>query len=145
MFLMETKQTDEMVEKKLTWLHDQTHFSVPPHSPGGGGLFLSWKNNIDLSVLSSSHNFIETEITTKGITFHAIFVYGEPDHTKRNTRWDKLSNLKPSSGEPWFLTGDFNELVNNYEKNGGPERAEGTFGSFRMFLSQNYLFDLKHT
>ncbi|KAG2274085.1 hypothetical protein Bca52824_056640 [Brassica carinata] len=118
-----------MVKKELPWLKDENNCFVPPHSPGGGGLVLSWKKDIELTVLSTSNNFIDTRITSKGKSFLATFTYGEPDHTKRQA----------------FLTGDFNELIDNSEKRGGPERTEGTFGAFRTFLSENDLFDLKHS
>lgn len=44
-----------------------------------------------------------------------------------------------------MLTGDFNDIVDNSEKNGGPIRTEGSFCTFLSFLSQSDLFDLKHT
>lgn len=53
--------------------------------------------------------------------------------------------LRTNSEDPWFLTGDFNEIVDNTEKCGGPVRAEGTFVNFRSFLSSNGLFDLKYS
>lgn len=142
---METKNTDEKVKSELNWLTEENNFFVSPHSPGGGGLFLSWKKDIDLTIKQSSHNFIDTVIVSKGKSFHATFVYGEPDQSKRNTFWPTLAALQISPQEPWFLTGDFNELTENSEKKGGPERAEGSFGSFRTFLSANDLFDLKHS
>ena len=67
-----------------------------------------------------------------------------PDHAKRNAVWNELTALRPQDGEPWFLTGDFNELIDNSEKSGGQVRAEGTFCAFRTFLSTNDLFDIKH-
>lgn len=100
---------------------------------------------MEVSVLSASQNFIDTRVTSKGKSFLATFVYGEPDHTKRNAIWNALSNLHPNPKGPWFLTGDFNELIDNSEKKGGQVRAEGTFGAFRSFLSENDLFDLKHS
>ena len=33
----------EMVVKELHWLQTNNSFAVPPHTPRGGGLFLSWK------------------------------------------------------------------------------------------------------
>lgn len=39
---METKNPTEMVCKELEWLQANNYFAVPPHSPGGGGLFLSY-------------------------------------------------------------------------------------------------------
>lgn len=132
-----------MVCKELEWLQANNYFAVPPHSPGGGGLFLSWKKDIDLQVLSSSHSYIDATIIYKGKSFHTTFVYGEPDQSKRYQVWCSLSSLQPVSVIPWLLTGDFNEIVDNSEKCGGPERAEGTFCAFRSFLSKNGLFDLK--
>ena len=121
------------------------YFVVPPKTPGSGGLFLTWKPDIKLSALKSSKNFLDTTITHKGISFHATFVYGEPDHTKRQAVWNELTNLQTTQGEPWLLTGDFNEIIDNNEKCGGPDRAEGTFCAFRTLLSNNDLFDLKHS
>ena len=46
---------------------------------------------------------------------------------------------------PWILVRDFNEIVDNSEKSGGPERAEGSFGAFCSMLTSCDLFDLKHT
>lgn len=95
--------------------------------------------------MSSSNNFIDTNIVFKGVSFHATFVYGEPDQTKKHGVWSTISDLNQGPDVPWFLTGDFNEIIENSEKEGGPARAEGSFCSFRTFLSQNDLFDLKHS
>lgn len=141
---METKNPNEKVLKDLQWLNIESFHSVPPETPGGGGLFLSWKNDVELIILSATKNFINTKISFKGKSFHTNFVYGEPDQTKRQEIWNTISGLRGDSTDPWFLTGDFNEFIDNSEKCGGPERAEGTFCAFRSFLSQNNLFDLKH-
>lgn len=133
-----------MVLEDLEWINLKNHFLVAPHSPGGGGLYLAWRDEVTLTVNSSSDNYIDTTITYRGSPFHATFVYGEPDHTKRQVIWSEILNLQQQEGEPWFLTGDFNEILSNAEKQGGPARAEGTFCSFRTFMSQNGLFDLKH-
>lgn len=142
---METKNTEETIRKELHWLKEENNFIVPPHSFGGGGFLLSSKKDVDVTVLSSSQNFIDTKIISKGTSFLATFVYGEPDHTKRNAFWSTLSALHPEPKGPWFLTGDFNELIDNSEKKGGPVRSEGIFGAFRSFLSESDLFDLKHS
>ncbi|KAG2290075.1 hypothetical protein Bca52824_049679 [Brassica carinata] len=111
---------------------------------GGESSARGAKKNGKAPVISGNKNFIDTIITQKGVTFQITFVYGEPDHTKRLEVWNEISTLKPASGQPWFLTGDFNEITENSEKKGGPERAEGTFCAFRSFLSENDLFDIKH-
>lgn len=142
---METKNADEKTLKELQWLNPQNYYTVPPESPGRGGLILIWKNDITLSILSATKNYIDTNISFKGISFHSTFVYGEPEQTRRQEIWNAISNLQDNSSNPWFLTGDFNEIVDNSEKCGGPERAEGTFCAFRTFLSKNDLFDMRHS
>lgn len=44
---------------------------------------------------------------------------------------------------PWVLTGDFNDILDNSEKSGGPSRCEGSFIPFRSFVSMNGLWDVK--
>ena len=115
-FLMETKNDLEMIENNLHWLPLDNFHEVPPNSPRSGGLFPTWKNDIQLTIKGSNKNFIDTLITEKGITFQMTFVYGEQDHTKRLAIWNELSTLHPPSGKPWLLTGDFNEITDNSEK-----------------------------
>lgn len=43
------------------------------------------------------------------------------------------------------LTRDFNEIIENGEKSGGPLRAEEKFGVFRNFLALHDLFNLKYS
>ena len=129
-FLSETKNPDGVVMKELKGIMEDKYCMVSPHSPGGGGLLLTWKKDIDITIRSTSHNFIDTSITNKRISFHATFVYGEPDHSKRIAVWNTLADLHPNANEAWFLTGDFNEIVDNNEKSGGPERSEGSFCAF---------------
>ena len=133
-----------MVKKELEWFNSDKFMAVPPVTPGSGGLYLTWKQDLDLRINSAKKNFIDTSIYYKGKKFQATFVYGELDHTKRLEVWDEISNLRTNSEDPWFLTGDFNEIVDNTEKCGGPVRAEGTSVNFRSFLSSNGLFDLKY-
>ena len=73
------------------------------------------------------------------------FVYGEPKIPRRQGVWDAISSLAANRASPWLLTGDFNEILDNSEKSGGPARPERTFLAFREFLALNDLFDLKHT
>lgn len=79
---METKNNLDMIKKTLQWLPLDNFHEVPPNAPGGGGLFLIWKNDIQLTVRESNKNFIDTIITQKEMTFHITFVYGEPDQAK---------------------------------------------------------------
>lgn len=142
---METKNQDSFVLNELKDLNFDSHHLVSPHGQGGGGLALLWKKEVDIQVLSASHNFIDTKVSYKGNDFFRTFVYGAPEVANRQAVWDALSSLASSRSDAWFLTGDFNEILNNSEKSGGKERLESTFCAFRSFIAQCDLFDLQHT
>lgn len=145
LILSETKKPPEIVDEKLDILNFVSKFHVPPHSPGGGGLSLLWNSSIKIQILYSCDNFIDTEIEYKNKSFFATFTYGAPEQANRRKVLQHLSDICESRSGPWFLTGDFNDIIDNTEKDGGPARTEGSFGQFRIFLSQCDLFDLRHS
>lgn len=55
-----------------------------------------------------------------------------------------LTELSISKNRPWFLTGDFNDILSKQEKDGGATRAEGTFIDFRTFHLEYDLYDIPH-
>ncbi|CAA7019207.1 unnamed protein product [Microthlaspi erraticum] len=118
---------------------------VPPHSRGGGGLAHLWKKEIELRILHQCDNFIDTEIRFQGKTFMATFVYGAPDKENRKAVWDAIIEKTEGRDTPWLLTGDFNEILDNSEKVGGPARQENSFVDFRSFMSECDLYDLRHS
>lgn len=87
---METKNPDDFVLKELDFLDQYKRILVPPERPNSGGLALFWKNDLNLTVLSSNKNVIDTEITHKGNFFFGSFIYGEPDVSKRGYVWDQI-------------------------------------------------------
>ncbi|CAA7045733.1 unnamed protein product [Microthlaspi erraticum] len=142
---METKNANNFVLKELNQLNYDHIALVPPHTRGGGGLALLWKKEIELKVLSQCDNFIDTEVHFQGKLFMATFVYGEPEKANRKEMWNTLMAKTEGRELPWFLTRDFNEILDNSEKVGGPARAESSFVDFRSFMSACDLYDLKHT
>ena len=139
------QKLDDFVLKELSCLDSFKHFLLPPIRPGSGGLALFWDQDVDLQILSSTKNYIDTHISYKGRSFHSMFIYGEPEIANRASFWDHISSFTTNRDTPWMVTGDLNEIVDNSEKSGGPLRAEGSFCTFRNFISQANLFDLKHT
>lgn len=144
LFLMETKNSEEVVFDKLKNSQYCNHFLVP-HEGLSGGLCLSWKDNINLEILDSSPNFIDTKIITGPDPLFITFVYGAPRQADRAAFWLKLMELGGDRENAWCLTGDFNDLLHNEEKVGGPARWEGSFVTFRSFVSQAGLWDIQHT
>jgi len=142
---METKNPDDVVLQSLSWMNFKTHHLIFPHSPGGGGLALLWKSEMDVSIITSCQNYIDTKIKAAGKTFFATFLYGEPDRSKRKAIWELLTVMGKNREDPWFIIGDFNDIIDASEKQGGPLRQEGTFTDIRSFMAECDLFDLRHS
>ncbi|XP_022568759.2 uncharacterized protein LOC111211768 [Brassica napus] len=64
---------------------------------------------------------------------------------RRKELWDQLIDVNAAREAPWFLTGDFNDLLNNAEKDGGVTRSEASFTDLRTFFSEGDLFDLQYS
>lgn len=144
LYLMETKNQTEFVISKQVSLDYKQHCIIPPLGLSGG-LALLWKSDIDLTVLKTSSNFIDTRIVYKRKAFYMTFIYGAPQQENKAAFWEEISSLGQDRDEAWTLTGDFNDILDNSEKSGGPARCEGTFIPFRSFVSNNGLWDVKHT
>ena len=115
-FLSETKNPNEFVLRKCSSL-DYPHSSlIPPTGHGACGLALFWKQGIDLVVLSFCKNYIDTEIMYENKRFFATFIYADTDYLVRRQLWNELTTLALSRDSPWFLSGDFNDILNNQEK-----------------------------
>ena len=142
---METMNQDEVVLRLFQKTEYTSHFTVPPSETGGGGLSLSWKSDVQVDILSSSPNFIDTSIAMHQRTMFVSFIYGSPRSENRAEFWNQLMELGLGRDETaWLIVGDFNDLLDNSEKVGGPLRWEGSFLAFRSFVSQMGLWDLQH-
>lgn len=63
--------------------------------------------------------------------FFMSFVYGDPVRHQRTAVWNELKDVGLRRNSGWFLVGDFNEIMNNSEKVGGPQCEESSFFEFR--------------
>ena len=113
---METKNPDELVLKKVEQLRYDCHHLVPPTGHGAGGLGLFWKQGLDLQIVEANANVIDTFIQFQGKKFYSSFVHGSTDRNQRNLLWDQMVTKSLIREEAWFVTGDFNDLIGNEEK-----------------------------
>lgn len=99
-----------------------------------GGLALLWKKNIKIDVKFADKNTIDCLVQFGDFSFFLSCIYGEPSSEGREVVWERLSRWGCSRKEPWCLIGDFNEILNNGEKSGGPRRSEASFQPFADML-----------
>lgn len=144
LFLMETKNEDDIISTSLQDLGFTNQFTVPPLGLSGG-LALLWKEGINIELLDSSPNLIDSKITLKSISSFVSFIYGPPQTENRAAFWSQMTTIGSLRDSAWLLTGDFNDILENSEKVGGPPRWEGSFQNFRSFVSQSGLWDVKHS
>lgn len=142
---METKNPNVFVLDKFKHLGYEFYDLVPPTGHGAGGLALFWKQEIPLEVLEANANLIDTEIEVERRKFFASFIYGDTDKKQRKKLRDYLVELAIERDAPWFITGDFNDLLSSEEKMGGTVRPEESFSDMRTFFAEGDLFNLQHT
>ncbi|KAF8080639.1 hypothetical protein N665_0931s0005 [Sinapis alba] len=61
-------------------------------------------------------------------------LYGHPNIAERKNVWEILLRFGTSRKESWLMLGDFNEILSNDEKLGGPRRSEASFQDFSDML-----------
>ena len=139
---METKRQDAEIYKMYKGTDFKNLFTVPPIGMSGG-LALAWKDNVEIEILFSSPNVIDTKIIFNNKTFFVSYIYGAPNREEWPKFWEFMADLGAHRSSVWLITGDFNDLLDNSEKVVGPLRWEGSLLSFRNFVSQNGMWDLQ--
>ncbi|KAA3486517.1 reverse transcriptase [Gossypium australe] len=78
-----------------------------------GGIWIGWKDSIDLKVVGNHPQFILTRICSISISksIYVAFVYESLDKMKRKVLWNDLSRSIPIGDDPWMAIGDFNAIL----------------------------------
>lgn len=99
-----------------------------------GGLALLWKQEVGVVVNFADKNVLDCAITYRGYKFFVSFVYGESSQIGKEKVWECLMRLGVGRRDSWCMVGDFNEILNNEEKIGGPKRSDSSFMDFANML-----------
>jgi hypothetical protein len=142
LFLMETKCSKARVEVVRIKLGFAGAFVVD--SVGrSGGLALLWKDAEEVEIQNYSRRHINAVIREEGLPpWKLTGFYGHPEWAKRHEAWALLAHLKHYNPEPWLAIGDFNEILEQSEKEGGALRSDAQMDFFRNTLEDCYLSDL---
>ncbi|KAJ1388855.1 Endonuclease/exonuclease/phosphatase [Sesbania bispinosa] len=142
-FLMETKSNQDRMKSvqrklKFTGLHCVESRGL------SGGLCLLWDDSVDIEVDEANQNVIRADITIKATEddWSCYFVYVPPNPIQRRSFWSQLGRSHISSLRPWCLIGDFNEMLNNHEKEGLRPCNLQNLHLFQDFVQQMDLLDL---
>lgn len=133
LFLLKTKNSSSHVSSFQSSLGYDHCFMVDPVGLSGG-MALFWKNSYEVEILSSLNRIIDAKVRIGSLTFYMSFVYGDPVRQRRQEVWNRLADIGVQRNGGWFLVGDFNEIMNNEEKLGGPARQESSFYPFRSMV-----------
>ena len=142
LFLSETKMDLKRIEK-FKWILNMPNLIVKSCRGLSGGLALFWRKEVDLTVKSLSRYHIDAVIKEEdGREWRFTGIYGDPKVEERDKTWKLLRILKNKYKKPWLCTGDFNEIMFGYEKEGGQPRSQGAMEKFRKALEECSLQDL---
>jgi hypothetical protein len=111
-----------------------------------GGLIIYWKKEVVLSVRDKTENFIDVMI---GVGQDNIWrftgMYGEPRWENKHLTWQRLRDLSLISDMPWLVMGDLNDILYQFEKEGGRARPANYMQAFRDVIDDCNLMDMGYT
>ncbi|KAH7841573.1 hypothetical protein Vadar_031697 [Vaccinium darrowii] len=112
-----------------------------------GGLAVLWKRSINVCLIRSCSFFIEVEIKDdeSGYAWRLINLYASSIDSVRKLQWDELVRYRQQSSAEWMIWGDFNDLLDVDEKQGGRRRETWSLKVFRDFVTNLGVVDLGFT
>ncbi|XP_062014223.1 uncharacterized protein LOC133730693 [Rosa rugosa] len=142
-FLSETWAPKNLIDSLTRKLGFKGGFCVP-HENDSQGLALLWSDETHVDIRTYSPNHIDAEVGKPGTDLWRFTgIYGVAARDGRNRTWSLIETLaaQPCS-LPWLMAGDFNEVMSNADKSGGPPRAAAAMARFRRTMSVCGLIDM---
>ena len=95
-------------------------------------------------MLGKNKNLIDMQVEDMGygIQYRVFWVYKPTDYEEKKDVWELISERGRDIGIPWLCLGDFNDILYNYEKEGGNIRAVRKIKRFKMMIENCRLNDL---
>lgn len=141
-FLMETMIDDKKLErvKKRCGYNDGVCVSSNGNS---GGIGFWWKNiNVQTKSYSAHHFEVDVLDEANNPYWKAVGIYGWSESSNKHYTWELMKSLVLNSTIPIILFGDFNEILNLSEKQGGAKRSSRNMEDFCEVIDTCNLRDL---
>lgn len=147
MFLCETNQGINLIERVTKKLQFKDRWAMKEPRGRKGGMLIAWGQHVDIKQIWMNDFCIELQIAIEGEgeAVWVIFVYASTDAKERQQQWEFLQVRKQRWGLYWVMGGDFNDIKNNEEKRGGIRRTAGSFQDFRNFIAGMDMGDIRYT
>ncbi|XP_017233198.1 uncharacterized protein LOC108207248 [Daucus carota subsp. sativus] len=144
-FLSETLVLKNKIEEIRKAIHYGGCFVVDAVGQGGG-LALIWKNEGGVEIKGTCNHYIDCEVVCEHIgRWRYTGFYGCPERQRRQESWNLLKQLARESQIPWFVIGDFNDMMFDHEKQGGRPQPRALLEGFRDTVSDCGLMDIGFT
>ncbi|TYI30578.1 hypothetical protein ES332_A05G397800v1 [Gossypium tomentosum] len=109
-----------------------------------GGIWVLWSDNVIVNILGLHSQVVHMRVSngqsSSGFLYSAVNA-----NTHRTTRcllWDYLNSVANSIDEPWLIAGDFNSMLDMFERIGCAATFRNGCAYFKEFLFTNGLLDL---
>lgn len=108
-----------------------------------GGIWILWKNNINVDVVATNPQFVTTRVSKDNMNVGLVsFVYDSPSHNLRKKLWEVLSKDKLDLNCEWLTIGDYN-AVTCMEDVSNPDKFQShRCAGMRQWIFQEGLIDL---
>lgn len=108
-----------------------------------GGLCNFWNsNNISFDLVSYSQNHICGDVLMGTVSWRFVGLYGWPGTSDKHKTWLLIKTLCDAYDGPILIGGDFNEILNYEEKEGGADTERRAIAGFREVMDDCNLRDL---
>ncbi|XP_072076750.1 uncharacterized protein [Arachis hypogaea] len=142
-FISETKNQSRQVEAKLR-VCGYENWHIVNSAGVAGGLVLTWKDSINVQIISSGEFFVAAEIKEVGSSevWAFIGVHLSCSEQIRSLQFEELITMSQHMEGKVVIAGDFNAITSQAEKEGGGQKSATTIATFTNFIDSNELVDI---
>ncbi|KAJ1385345.1 Endonuclease/exonuclease/phosphatase superfamily [Sesbania bispinosa] len=110
-----------------------------------GGIWCMWKaDTISVKVIKTTSQCIHLKLTNaNGKIWCLTIVYASPNDQIRHDLSEELSSFASNLSDPWCVMGDFNSILFEFEKVGGPGPNKRAMNAFASCLESCNLMEIQ--